>query len=57
MDLTKKHVARNGVAWTVRSLGGDGSSARSAEGVAEAQFREGKIKAMRLWATGRGRGE
>jgi NTE family protein len=47
MDLTKKQVARNGVAWTVRSLGGDGSTARS-KGVAEAQFREGKIKALRL---------
>ena len=47
MDLTKKQVARNGVAWTVRLLGGDGSHDRS-EGVAEAQFREGKIKAVRL---------
>jgi NTE family protein len=47
MDLTEKQVARNGVAWTVRSLGGDGSSARS-KGVAEVQFREGKIKALRL---------
>jgi NTE family protein len=47
VDLTKKQVARNGVAWTVRLLGGDGSSDRS-EGVAEAQFREGKIKALRL---------
>jgi NTE family protein len=47
MNLTKKQVARNGVAWTVRLLGGDGSSDRS-EGVAEAQFREGKIKVLRL---------
>ena len=47
VDLTRKQVARNGVAWTVRLLGGDGSHDR-AEGVAEAQFREGKIKALRL---------
>jgi NTE family protein len=47
VDLTKKQVARNGVAWTVRLLGGAGSSDRS-EGVAEAQFRTGKIKALRL---------
>jgi NTE family protein len=52
VDLTKKQVARNEVAWTVRSLGGDGSSARS-KGVAEAQFREGKIKALRLSAGSR----
>jgi hypothetical protein len=47
VDLTKKQVARNEVAWTVRLLGGAGSSDRS-EGVAEAQFWEGKIKALRL---------
>jgi len=47
VDLTKKQVARNRVAWTVRLLGSDGSYER-AEGVAEAQFREGKIKAIRL---------
>jgi NTE family protein len=47
MDLTKKQVARNAVAWTVRLPGGDSSSNRS-EGVAEAQFRDGKIKALRL---------
>jgi hypothetical protein len=47
VDLTKKQVARNGVAWTVRLLGSEGSYDR-AEGVAEAQFREGKIKAVRL---------
>jgi NTE family protein len=47
VNLTKKQVARNGVAWTVRLLGGDGSHDRS-EGVAEAQFREGKIKVLRL---------
>jgi NTE family protein len=47
MDLTKKQVARNGVAWTVRSLGGDGPSDQS-KGVAEVQFRERKIKALRL---------
>jgi NTE family protein len=47
MDLTKKQVARNGIAWTVRLLEGDGSHDRS-EAVVEAQFRDGKIKALRL---------
>ncbi|MBA2783944.1 MAG: nuclear transport factor 2 family protein [Rubrobacteraceae bacterium] len=47
MDLTKKQVARNGVAWTVRLLEGDGSHDRS-EAVVEAQFRDGKIRALRL---------
>ena len=47
MDLTKKQVARNAVAWTVRLPEGDGSQDRS-EGVAEAQFRDGKIKALHL---------
>ncbi len=47
MDLTKKQVARDGAAWTVRSLGGGDPSARS-EGVAEAQFRGGKITTLHL---------
>jgi len=47
MDLTKKQVARDGAAWTVRSLRGDGPSARS-KGVAEAQFRGGKITTLHL---------
>jgi NTE family protein len=47
MDLTKKQVARDGAAWTVRSLGGEGSSTRS-KGVAEAQFRGGKITTLHL---------
>jgi ketosteroid isomerase-like protein len=47
IDLTKKQVARNAVAWTVRLPGGDGPRDRS-EGVAEARFRDGKIKALRL---------
>ena len=47
VDLTKKQVSRNGVAWTVKLLGGDGSHDRSV-GVAKAQFWEGKIKALRL---------
>ena len=47
MDLTKKQVARNAVAWTVRSPGADGSRDRY-EGVAEARFRDGKIKALCL---------
>jgi NTE family protein len=49
VDLTKKQVAREGVAWTVRALMGDGRSDRS-EGTAEGEFREGKIKALRLSA-------
>ena len=47
MDLTKKQVARNAVAWTVRLPGADGSRDRY-EGVAEARFRDGKIKALCL---------
>jgi NTE family protein len=49
MDLTKKQVARNGVAWTIRAATGDEPTNR-AEGVVEAQFRDGKIKALRLRA-------
>jgi NTE family protein len=49
MDLTKKQVARNGVAWTVRAVTGD-DPANRAEGVVEAEFREGKIKALHLRA-------
>jgi hypothetical protein len=49
MDLTKKQVARHGVAWTVRALTGD-KPANRAEGVVEAQFRGGKIKALQLRA-------
>jgi NTE family protein len=47
MDLTKKQVARNGVAWTVRAVRGN-EPANRAEGLVEAQFLEGKIKALRL---------
>jgi NTE family protein len=49
MDLTKKQVARNGVAWTVRAGTGD-DPANRAEGVVQAEFREGKIKALHLRA-------
>ena len=49
VDLTKKQVARDGVAWTVRGLTDDGRSDRS-EGTAEGEFREGKIKALHLSA-------
>jgi NTE family protein len=49
MDLTKKQVARNGVSWTARAATGEGPTNR-AEGVVEAEFREGKIKALRLRA-------
>jgi NTE family protein len=47
MDLTKKQVARDGVAWTVRTVTGP-KTANRAEGIVEAEFREGKIKALRL---------
>jgi NTE family protein len=49
MDLTKKQVARNGVAWTVRADTG-GKPGTQAEGVVEATFREGKIKTLSLRA-------
>ncbi len=49
MDLTKKQVARNGVAWTVRAGTGD-DPANRAEGVVQAEFREGKIEALYLRA-------
>ena len=49
MDLTKKQVARNGVSWTARAATGEEPTNR-AEGVVEAEFRQGKIKALRLRA-------
>ena len=47
VDLTKKQVARDGVAWTVRALT-DEESADQVEGVAEAEFRGGNVKTLRL---------
>lgn len=47
VDLTKKQVARDGVAWTVRALTGE-ESGNQVEGVAEARFRGRKIKTLRL---------
>ena len=49
VDLTKKQVARNGVAWTIRAFTGD-DPANRVEGVAAAEFRGQKIKALRLGA-------
>jgi NTE family protein len=49
VDLTKKQVARDGVAWTVRAITGE-ESANQVEGVAEAGFRGRKIKTFRLEA-------
>jgi NTE family protein len=49
MDLTKKQVARDRVAWTVRVATGDEPTNRT-EGVVEAEFWEGKIRALRLRA-------
>ena len=49
VDLTKKQVARDRVAWTVRVLTDDEHATRG-EGVAEAEFRGRKIKALRLGA-------
>jgi NTE family protein len=48
VDLTKKQVARNEVAWTVRALGGDEPANNRVDGVAEAEFRGRMIKALRL---------
>src|SRR5215213_10049054 len=50
MDLTRKQVARNGVAWTVRALTGDKPANWGEEGVVEARFHEGKVKSLRLSA-------
>ncbi len=47
MDLTRKQISRDGASWTLRSLRGGGSSARS-KGVAEAQFRGGKVMSLHL---------
>lgn len=49
MDLTRKQVARNGVAWTVRAHWGD-HPGDWAGGVAEARFRERKVESLRLSA-------
>lgn len=49
VDLTKKQVARNGVAWTVRAYRGD-DPADWVDGVAEARFREGKVESLHLSA-------
>ena len=49
VDLTRQQVARNGVAWKVRTPKGNGSSERL-EGVAEAEFGEGGVKVFRLGA-------
>lgn len=46
-DLTKKQVARNGVAWTVRALTDDEPEERI-RGVIEAEFRGREIKLLRL---------
>jgi NTE family protein len=47
MDLTKKQVARDRVSWTVRAATGDESTNRT-EGVVEAEFWGGKIRALHL---------
>ncbi len=47
MDLTRKQVARSGVCWAVRTVRGE-EPANRAEGLVEARFLEGKIKALRL---------
>jgi hypothetical protein len=47
MDLTKKQVARNRVAWTGRAYR-DEDPTDWAEGTAEAEFQGWKIKALRL---------
>jgi NTE family protein len=47
VDLTKRQVARDVVAWTVRAITGE-ESADQVEGVAEAGFRGRKMKILRL---------
>ncbi len=49
VDLTKKQVAHNGVAWTVRMPATDGSE-NSMAGIAEAVFRDGEIESLHLGA-------
>ncbi len=49
MDLTKKQIAHNGGAWTVRTPIGD-EAANRAEGLAEAVFSGRKIESLRLGA-------
>ena len=56
VDLPKKQVARDGVAWTVRADTG-GKPGTRAGGVVEAEFREGKIKALRLRVPAYGQNE
>jgi NTE family protein len=47
VDPTRKQVARNGVAWTVKTPTDAGSSGRP-KGIVEAEFRGGSIIALRL---------
>jgi NTE family protein len=47
VDLTKKQVSRDGVAWTVKALTGE-ESANQVEGVAEAGFRGRNTKTLPL---------
>ena len=47
VDLTRKQVAHNGVAWTVRAPAAEGSANR-AKGTAEAVFRGNEIASLRL---------
>ena len=49
VDLTRKQVSRNGVAWKVRAPAGNGSSAHR-DGIAEVEFGEGGVKVLRLGA-------
>jgi NTE family protein len=51
LDLTKKQVAQNGVAWTVSTPAGD-DLANRVYGVAEAVFRGKEIESLRLGAGG-----
>jgi NTE family protein len=49
VDLTKKQIAQDGVAWRVRTPEGDGAEDR-VEGVVEAVFRDGEIESLHLGA-------
>jgi NTE family protein len=50
VDLTRKQIAQNGVAWKVRTPAGDGPTNR-VEGFAEAVFRGGEIESLHLGVT------
>jgi NTE family protein len=49
VDLTRKQIAQDGVAWTVRTSAGD-DPANRVQGVAQVVFRGSEIESLRLGA-------